>query len=386
MHLFLVGAGHVGLVTAVGMARLGHRVTVADIDAARIDGLRAGRAPLFEPGLEDAIRELGDRLAFTTATQPPDDVRHSFVAVGTPLGPEGHSRWTMSSRRSGGCSTGPGRITRSSCARPCPWPGPDALAALRGERSDAPSIVTNPEFMREGSALRDFEKPGRVVVGWLDGARSCRRRRRHRAVRGHRRPDPGRGCPLGGAGEAGLERVPGDEGRLRQRARAAGRRLRGGRAARRRRPRPRRADRPRVPRRRTGLRRLVPARAGGRARAASPPSAGVASPLIDSVAISNRTHQAAIATRLGELLGSGPDRRRRCAGHGSACSAWRSRRTPTTSASRPPWRSPRSSGPPGATVDRARTRAPREQAQAGGPGPRRRRRHPPRPPPARTRC
>jgi len=52
MHLFLVGAGHVGLVTAVGLAKLGHRVTVADIDAARIEGLRAGRSPMFEPGLE----------------------------------------------------------------------------------------------------------------------------------------------------------------------------------------------------------------------------------------------------------------------------------------------------------------------------------------------
>ena len=49
-----------------------------------------------------------------------------------------------------------------------PMSGPDALAALRGERADAPSIVTNPEFMREGSALRDFEKPGRVVAGNLD--------------------------------------------------------------------------------------------------------------------------------------------------------------------------------------------------------------------------
>ena len=142
MHLFLVGAGHVGLVTAVGMARLGHRVTVADIDAARIDGLRAGRAPLYEPGLEEAIRELGDRLAFTTATQPPDDVRHSFVAVGTPLGPDGplamdHVLAAVGALLDG---TGPDHtvIVRSTL----PMAGPDALAALRGERSDAPSIVT----------------------------------------------------------------------------------------------------------------------------------------------------------------------------------------------------------------------------------------------------
>jgi UDPglucose 6-dehydrogenase len=57
MHLFLIGAGHVGLVTAVGLARLGHRLTVADIDTARIDGLRDGIPPVYEPGLEDAIRD-----------------------------------------------------------------------------------------------------------------------------------------------------------------------------------------------------------------------------------------------------------------------------------------------------------------------------------------
>jgi UDPglucose 6-dehydrogenase len=168
LHLFLVGAGHVGLVTAVGMARLGHRVTVADIDAKRIDGLRAGRAPLFEPGLEEALGHLAGSLAYTTNLAPPDDVRHSFVAVGTPLGPDGPLAMDHVLAAVAGVidATGPDHtvVVRSTL----PLAGPGALRALRGEKSGAPAIVTNPEFMREGSALRDFEKPGRIVAGWLE--------------------------------------------------------------------------------------------------------------------------------------------------------------------------------------------------------------------------
>jgi UDPglucose 6-dehydrogenase len=168
LHLFLVGAGHVGLVTAVGMARLGHRVTVADIDARRIGGLRAGRAPLFEPGLEEALGELAELLAFTTELRPPGDVRHSFVAVGTPLGPDGPLALdhVLAAVKSLIEATGPEHtiVVRSTL----PLAGPGALRALRGHAPGTPAIVTNPEFMREGSALRDFEKPGRVVAGWLE--------------------------------------------------------------------------------------------------------------------------------------------------------------------------------------------------------------------------
>lgn len=172
MHLFLVGAGHVGLVTAVGMARLGHRVTVADIDAARIDGLRAGRAPMYEPGLEDAIGELGDHLEFTTELRPPDGVRHSFVIVGTPEGKDGPLSMEHVLVAVGNLLdvAAPDHVivVRSTL----PITGPDALATLRAERFPdgvpSPSIVTNPEFLREGSALRDFVQPGRIVTGWLE--------------------------------------------------------------------------------------------------------------------------------------------------------------------------------------------------------------------------
>ena len=168
MHLFLIGAGHVGLVTAVGLAKLGHRVTVADIDGPRIDGLRAGRSPIFEPGLEEAIKAAGERLGFTTDLGPPADAAFSFVAVGTPFGPDGPLALDHVEQVVGALldATGPDHtiVVRSTL----PMSGPAELIELRAARRGEAAIVTTPEFMREGSALRDFDKPGRIVTGWLE--------------------------------------------------------------------------------------------------------------------------------------------------------------------------------------------------------------------------
>ncbi len=170
MHLFLLGAGHVGLVTAVGFARLGHRVTVADLDEARITALNDGRPPVFEPGLTEAIDtgRADGTLAFTTNLDPPPDTRFTFVCVNTPTGPHGplstaHVEAAVSRllSRVGADHT---IVIRSTL----PLDGPNRLAALVADRPDRPSIVTNPEFMREGQALEDFDRPNRVVTGWLE--------------------------------------------------------------------------------------------------------------------------------------------------------------------------------------------------------------------------
>jgi len=170
MHLFIVGAGHVGLVSAAGFRTLGHRVTVADVQEPRIGRLRQGIPPIYEPGLEDAIRAGIDdgSLAFQTGNVPPEDVAFSFVAVSTPPGPDGalstaHVRSAVGDLLG---ATGPGHtiVIRSTL----PLGGPAELVALRGERTDAPAIVTNPEFMREGSGINDFLHPDRVVTGWLE--------------------------------------------------------------------------------------------------------------------------------------------------------------------------------------------------------------------------
>ncbi|HEX2755888.1 MAG TPA: UDP-glucose/GDP-mannose dehydrogenase family protein [Candidatus Limnocylindrales bacterium] len=170
MHLFLIGAGHVGLVTAVGLARLGHRLTVADIDETRIAGLAKGVPPVFEPGLEEAIAQAAAAglLTFTTDLTPPTDCAFSIVTVSTPTGPDGPLSTANVERVVATLveKTGPEHtiVVRSTL----PVDGPARLLAIGATRPDRPAIVTNPEFMREGSALADFDRPDRLVVGWIE--------------------------------------------------------------------------------------------------------------------------------------------------------------------------------------------------------------------------
>lgn len=170
MHLFLLGAGHVGLVTAVGFVRLGHRVTVADLDADRIAAANAGRAPIFEPGLTEAIvRGLADgTLAFTTELDPPADAAFTFVCVNTPTGPDGPLSTAYVEAAIERLLTRVGADHTIVVRSTLPLDGPGRLAALAAGHPGRPSIVTNPEFMREGQALEDFDRPNRVVTGWLE--------------------------------------------------------------------------------------------------------------------------------------------------------------------------------------------------------------------------
>ena len=170
MHLFLIGAGHVGLVTAVGLARLGHRVTVADIDEPRIEGLRQGIAPVYEPGLEDALRAAmaGDRLAFTTDLTPPAESSFSIVTVSTPTGPDGPLSTANVEAVVAGLLAATSRDHTIVVRSTLPVEGPARLRALRGDDPGRAAIVTNPEFMREGTALADFDRPDRLIAGWLD--------------------------------------------------------------------------------------------------------------------------------------------------------------------------------------------------------------------------
>jgi UDPglucose 6-dehydrogenase len=168
MHLFLVGAGHVGLVTAVGFARLGHSVTVADIDGLRIEGLQAGEPPIFEPGLREGLAAMADRLAFTTDLGPPPDAAYSFVAVPTPTDEHGPLATTHVQDAIGRLLERTDAAHTIVIRSTLPLAGPDRLMALRGGRPDAAALVTNPEFMREGNGLHDFEHPGRIVTGWIE--------------------------------------------------------------------------------------------------------------------------------------------------------------------------------------------------------------------------
>ncbi len=169
MHLFVVGAGHAGLVTAVGFARLGHRVTVADLDAGRIGSLRGGRAPVYEPGLDEAIAATcaDGRLSFTTDLDPPPEARYTFVCVNTPAGPDGPLSTVHVEAALARLLTRVGAEHTIVIRSTLPLDGPGRLAALAAGVTSRAAIVTNPEFMREGQALEDFDHPNRVVTGWL---------------------------------------------------------------------------------------------------------------------------------------------------------------------------------------------------------------------------
>jgi UDPglucose 6-dehydrogenase len=168
VELLVVGAGYVGLTTAVGFAQLGHRVTVHDIDAGRVSELAAGRPPILEAGLEAALRDGLDanRLAFTTDPSPPAHVRVAFVCVPTPGAPNGLLDTAIVERVVARLVTELPDAVPIVVRSTLPLHGPDRLEAIGADHPASP-IVVNPEFMREGRALADFAAPSRVAIGHL---------------------------------------------------------------------------------------------------------------------------------------------------------------------------------------------------------------------------
>jgi UDPglucose 6-dehydrogenase len=172
----VVGAGYVGLVTGACFAELGHQVTCLDIDAARIEGLNRGVVPIYEPNLDEliAVNVARGRLRFTTAyPEAIPGVEFAFIAVNTPSGAEGEA--DMSFARQAADSIGRhanGHVTIVNKST-MPIGAGDQIATIvaryaRDGRSFA--VVSNPEFLREGSAVRDFLHPDRIVLGATDRA------------------------------------------------------------------------------------------------------------------------------------------------------------------------------------------------------------------------
>jgi UDPglucose 6-dehydrogenase len=169
------GAGYVGLVTAACLADMGHEVVCMDVDATRISQLSRGRLPFFEPGLEDLIVRNGRlaRLVFTTDADTA--VRHGsiqFIAVGTPCSWDGAAdiRHVLSVARHIGSRVA--RNTLVVCKSTVPVGTSERVAqTVRNELTRrqagqlSVSVVSNPEFLKEGTAVDDFMQPDRVVVG-----------------------------------------------------------------------------------------------------------------------------------------------------------------------------------------------------------------------------
>jgi UDPglucose 6-dehydrogenase len=194
MAVAVIGTGHVGLITAVSMAILGHRVIATDIDREKIERMSRGEAPFFEPGLEEALEaELGTgRLRFTTdAAEAVEEAEVVFLCVGTPPRHDGEANLialehsaTVIAR---GAKRDPVVVEKSTV----PAGTADRLRLTLTLESGGRrfEVVSNPEFLREGTALADSLHPDRIVVG----AESDRGRAVMQRLYA---PLTARGCPL----------------------------------------------------------------------------------------------------------------------------------------------------------------------------------------------
>ena len=180
MKVSVIGTGYVGLVTGACLADAGNHVLCCDIDAAKIAMLNQGRLPIFEPGLEAVVARncAAGRLAFSTDLAA--GVAHGelqFVAVGTPPGEDGSADLShvLSAARSVGRHMNEYRVIVDKSTVPVGTA--DAVreaigAELRARGVDLPfSVVSNPEFLKEGAAVEDFMRPDRIVIG-SDDARA----------------------------------------------------------------------------------------------------------------------------------------------------------------------------------------------------------------------
>lgn len=177
MKISIIGTGYVGLVSGVGFAEAGHDVICMDVNEERIEGLNIGLSPIYEPGLADMLRANIDRhtIGFTTSIQ--DAVDHAeviFIAVGTPPSEDGSA------------DLGHVLAVASEIGRAIkPWTKPllvivkstvpvgtcdKVRTAIQAELETRPttyefSVASNPEFLAEGSAVKDFMNPSRIVAG-----------------------------------------------------------------------------------------------------------------------------------------------------------------------------------------------------------------------------
>jgi UDPglucose 6-dehydrogenase len=169
MRIAVFGAGYVGLVTGACFADLGHDVVVRDIAEERIDALRAGRVPIHEEGLEDLLSRNRERLGFTTSVDEAlEDVDVVYVAVGTPPTPSGDADltavWTVVDEL-------PDVDRRIVLAMKSTVPvgtGRTVRHRLDERGLENVGYVSNPEFTAEGTAIRDFIHPDRIVIGAFD--------------------------------------------------------------------------------------------------------------------------------------------------------------------------------------------------------------------------
>ncbi|MBZ5559412.1 MAG: UDP-glucose/GDP-mannose dehydrogenase family protein [Acidobacteriia bacterium] len=169
MKIAVVGSGYVGLVLGACLAENGNAVTCVDKDASKIAMLEAGQMPIYEPGLEELVRrnDHEERLHFSTDLA--SAVRASeivFIAVGTPQDEDGSAdlQYVLTVARDVGRAMQKYTVVVDKSTVPV-GTAAKVREAIAGETSQPFSVVSNPEFLKQGAAIEDFMKPDRVVIG-----------------------------------------------------------------------------------------------------------------------------------------------------------------------------------------------------------------------------
>ena len=163
------GAGYVGLVTGACFADLGHDVVIRDVLPGRIEQLRAGEVPIYEPGLEELLRNNAERLTYTLdVAEAVEDADFLYVAVGTPPTYSGDADlsavWTVVDEL-GGLDRRAVMVMKSTVPV---GTGENVRHRLDARGLENVGYASNPEFTAEGTAVRDFQHPDRIVIGAFD--------------------------------------------------------------------------------------------------------------------------------------------------------------------------------------------------------------------------
>jgi len=169
MQIAVVGTGYVGLVLGACLAETGNTVVCVDKDRSKVATLRAGKIPIYEPGLEEMVRRSAaeERLTFTTdLTTAVQASQVVFIAVGTPQGEDGSAdlQHVLAVARAIGQAMKSYTVIVDKSTVPV-GTARKVRAAIAKETNQPFSVVSNPEFLKQGAALDDFMKPDRVVIG-----------------------------------------------------------------------------------------------------------------------------------------------------------------------------------------------------------------------------
>ncbi len=177
MKITVVGTGYVGLVTGACLADMGNHVLCLDVDAAKVRALNDGRIPIYEPGLEPVVKRNREAGRLTFSTDVAAGVAHGvlqLIAVGTPPGEDGSAdlKYVLEAARAIGRHMDGYRVVVNKSTVPV-GTADKVRAAIEEEllkkKAKHPfSVVSNPEFLKEGAAVEDFMRPDRIIVGSED--------------------------------------------------------------------------------------------------------------------------------------------------------------------------------------------------------------------------